>query len=101
MPRRSDQQASGLPEPADFEADLEPGLKATEKRALLKLAAELATDRPVPPPGLRSEVRSRLVSPRAGAPRALGAMIFGYASTGLLLLAVAALGVAGTGPFAA
>jgi hypothetical protein len=70
---------------------------------LREIAARLEAERPHPSCAFRGELRRRLL----GAPerqeerrRAL-ALIASYATTGLVLLATAALGVIGIGPFAA
>jgi hypothetical protein len=74
----------------------------SEKRSIEDFQDELFEQRPRPTPAFRSEVRSRLL---AGGPKnrpaQLRSLIFSYAAAGTLLLAVAALGVAGAGPLAA
>jgi hypothetical protein len=90
------------PGPEDFEQDLEADVKGEERQELLALASRLTEHRPVPRPGLRSAIRSRLSGGVRPAPRSrIAALIFGYATSGALLLAVAAIGLAGIGPFAA
>jgi hypothetical protein len=85
-----------------FERDLEPELRGEEREVLLELAARLTADRPVPGPGLRSSIRSRLLgADTTHASVRVGGLIFGYASSGALLLVVAAAGLVGIGPFAA
>ncbi len=69
-------------------------------------AERLRLQRPVPAPGFRGELRRLLVAGEARrGHRLLGdfsvrARATGYLTAGLLLLAVAAVGVAGVGPFA-
>jgi hypothetical protein len=62
---------------------------------------KLFDERPRPTPAFRSEVRSRLLANAKNRPAQVRALIFSYAAGGTLLLAVAALGVAGAGPLAA
>ena len=68
-----------------------------------RVVARLHADRPVPHPGFRGTLRRRLVaaSPRRSAPSRIRVAIVGYAASGLGLLGVAILGLAGAGPFAA
>jgi hypothetical protein len=65
----------------------------------------LETERPVPAAAFRGELRRHLLSrgPAAAgpAPRRLRVLITTYAGSGLALLAVATLGLAGVGPFGA
>jgi hypothetical protein len=62
---------------------------------------KLIDERPRPTPAFRSEVRSRLLRSAKSRPAQVRTLIFSYAAAGTLLLAVAALGVAGAGPLAA
>ena len=90
------------PEPEDFEQDLGSDIGAEERAELLALAARLTEQRPVPSPGLRSRARSGLLGGGRGVPRSrVAAVVFGYAASGALLLAIAAVGLVGIGPFAA
>ena len=90
------------PTSRSFERDLEPGVQGEERSELLSLAVRLTEERPVPAPGLRSRIRSRLLGGPAPAPRSrVAGLIFGYATSGALLLAIAAVGLVGIGPFAA
>jgi len=62
----------------------------------------LQAERPVPHPGFRGELRRRLVAtPARSRPARVKAAIAAYATSGLGLLAVAAIGLVGAGPFAA
>jgi hypothetical protein len=75
-----------------------------EDNDLDEIAARLETERPVPSAAFRGELRRRLLAtqPRRLAERRRAlALITSYATAGLLLLATAALGVLGVGPFAA
>ena len=75
--------------------DRDPELSAIVQR--------LQAERPVPHPGFRGELRRRLVATpaRRSRPARVKAAIAAYAGSGLGLLAVAAIGLAGVGPFAA
>jgi hypothetical protein len=61
----------------------------------------LFNERPRPTPAFRSAVRRRLLGSVKNRPARVRGLIFSYAASGMLLLAVAALGVAGAGPLAA
>jgi hypothetical protein len=90
------------PTRADFEQDLEPELEGKDRQTLLTVAVHLADQRPVPRPGIRSAIRSRLLTGGSRRPPArISALVLAYGSAGALLLAVAAVGLAGVGPFAA
>lgn len=86
------------------ELDLGPDVAPGEPEALLELADRLERDRPIPSSTFRGDLRRSLLT-RAGAqparPQRLGALISAYAGSGVVLLAVAALGIAGVGPLAA
>jgi hypothetical protein len=61
----------------------------------------LELERPVPRPLFRGELRRSLMSAartRPEPPRRLRLAIAGYAASGALLLAIAAVGLAGAGP---
>jgi len=92
-------------DPRDIRADLEPGTTDDEARVLQSVADRLADDRPVPAAGFRAQLRRGLID-QGGAtitprPARLRIAILGYASSGALLLVVAAVGLVGVGPFAA
>lgn len=82
-------------DPDDIRADL-------DSEALRSLAERLARERPVPRAAFRGELRRRLLG--AGMPfsrpRRLRLLIAAYAGSGTAVLAVAAVGLAGVGPFA-
>jgi len=74
----------------------------SENRSMEDFEDRLLAERPRPTPAFRSEMRRRLFSGGARKrPAQLRALIFSYATGGTLLLAIAALGVAGAGPLAA
>jgi hypothetical protein len=73
-------------------------------RDLDAIAARLESERPVPRAAFRGDLRRRLVARPAGrrlSRRGALALVTAYASSGLALLAIAAIGVAGAGPLAA
>lgn len=68
------------------------------------LAERLSRERPVPRAGFRAELRTRLMTAAAGrdvAPERLRLLIAAYAGSGVALLLVVAVGVAGAGPLSA
>jgi hypothetical protein len=91
-------------DPDSIRHDLPPGLEPGEAERMAEIGAQLAAQRPLPAPEFRGDLRRRLAGAQAGgavAPRRVRALAASYAMSGLVLLAVAAAGVAGGGPFAA
>jgi hypothetical protein len=91
-------------DPERIRRDLEPGLEPAEAKRMVELGTRLAADRPLPAPAFRGDLRRRLATAReagAVAPRRVRALAASYVLSGLVLLAIAAAGVAGGGPFAA
>jgi hypothetical protein len=73
----------------------EPDLDPAEER--------LRGERPVPSPGFRGNLRRRLSAQRPPAPTRPvrpGIVVAAYGGSGALLLALAAIGLAGVGPLA-
>ena len=71
--------------------------------ALDDIASRLEDERPIPSAGFRGELRRGLIARLerdAFAGARLRRLIFAYATSGAALLAVAAVGLAGAGPFA-
>lgn len=70
---------------------------------LEELDARLRTARPVPRASFRGDLRRRLLEQRENeaTSRRLRFLITAYASSGAALLAIAAVGIAGVGPFGA
>ena len=70
---------------------------------LAELEVRLEVERPVPRAAFRGELRRRLAAQGASRPvtRRLRLLIAACAGSGAVLLAIAAVGVAGVGPFAA
>jgi hypothetical protein len=84
----------------DLRSDLEPH----DAGDLLPLASRLHARRPVPRASFRGELRRRLVADPVrlpARPRRLWLLAGTSFASGTLLLAVVALGVGGSGPFAA
>jgi hypothetical protein len=74
-----------------------------ESPELNDLSRRLTIERPVPSAGFRGELRRRLLASAGRAepsPGRVRLMIAAYAGSGLALLVVAAIGVAGAGPLA-
>jgi hypothetical protein len=66
-------------------------------------AERLKVERPVPRAGFRGDLRRTILdaaNAQPSRPQRLGLVIAAYAGSGLVLLAIAVAGVAGTGPFA-
>jgi hypothetical protein len=86
------------------ELDLGPDEAPGEAEALLALADRLEQERPIPSSGFRGELRRALLARVGSRPvrsQRVGSLIGAYACSGVVLLAVAALGLAGVGPLAA
>jgi hypothetical protein len=71
-----------------------------DREEQLALATRLAEARPVPRSAFRSAVRSRLLGRAAATRTRVAGLILGYATSGALLLIIAAVGLIGIGPFA-
>jgi hypothetical protein len=86
----------------DIRRDLDPDLPTDEAGALGDLGQRLAHQRPVPRAGFRGELWRALLGGTAPVvPERLRWRIATYAGSGAALLAFAAAGLAGLGPFAA
>jgi hypothetical protein len=91
-------------DPDRIRRDLPPELEAAEAERMVEVGMRLSAARPLPDPNFRGELRRQLAGAQASgavAPRRVRAFAASYVLTGLLLLAVAGIGVAGSGPFAA
>jgi hypothetical protein len=92
-------------EPTWFRNDLEPDVDAAERAVLWRVADVLIAARPYPRAAFRAALRQSLrgsQSPTAfERPRALWARVAALGLPGLVLLGLVAVGVAGSGPFAA
>ena len=84
--------------------DFDPIPSAEEHEALGLLGHRLEHERPVPGAGFRGELRRHLLaSPRGSTQPSVRWRLraASYAGAGAICLAVAAIGLAGAGPFAA
>jgi len=88
----------------NHDQDFDPIPSAEEREALAFLGHRLEHERPFPSAGFRGELRRHLLA----APRRSTSLkeryrlwAVSYAGAGTLCLAVAAIGLAGAGPFAA
>jgi hypothetical protein len=91
-------------DPDRIRRDLPPQLEPAEAERMVETGMQLSAARPLPDPNFRGELRRRLAGAQASgavAPRRVRALAASYALSGLLLLVVAGVGVAGSGPFAA
>lgn len=90
--------------PGGISDELRPYVDRGEADAVDRLGERLVTERPVPRPAFRAELRARLSrrTPEQPAwqPRRLRGLVTAYVGSGLLLLGVAAIGLAGAGPLA-
>jgi hypothetical protein len=88
----------------DISADLEPGIDPHEAEALARVANRLTDERPVPRPAFRGALWRHLSTGAESSPvrrpQRVGSLIAAFAGSGFLLLAIAAMGLAGAGPFA-
>lgn len=80
---------------------LEPGLDPREREELSAIAQRLRYERPVPRLAFVAALRKALIGTEPEAPQRAQRLIAAYAGSGLILLALAALGIAGAGPLAA
>lgn len=91
--------------PDDIRRDLPPDLEAPIAESLAATAMRLQAQRPNPAPSFRGDLRRRLLGKSSRRQhvvtrRGARALAFSYAASGLALLTIAAIGLAGTGPFA-
>jgi hypothetical protein len=77
-------------------------LDSSEADEIEAVAERLGTERPRPRPGFRAELRRSLSDPSsltlAMRPKRLRLVVAAYCGSGCLLLGVAAIGLAGSGP---
>lgn len=90
--------------PDDIRRDLPPDLDPATADSLTATAMRLQAQRPNPAPTFRGDLRRRLLGKPSGrrhvaTRRGARALALSYAASGLILLAVAAIGLAGAGPF--
>jgi hypothetical protein len=90
--------------PRDNESFRDYRLASEHSPQLAELARRLERERPLPRAGFRAELRTRLLRTAGEQALVRGRLrlrVAAYAGSGLILLAIAALGVAGAGPLAA
>lgn len=87
--------------------ELDPILPPGQREDLIRLSERLEADRPIPSPGFRGNLRRKLLGTDSRPRRQPSAVTArfrlwaaGYTAIGTLCLAVAAVGLAGVGPFA-
>lgn len=87
---------------ADIRRDLPPDLARSESEPLVEVAMRLQAQAPVPAPTFRGDLyrKLRAAESRATTPPVARALALSYVASGMLLLAIAAIGLTGTGPFA-
>jgi hypothetical protein len=93
--------------PGEIRRELPADLDEAEREALVAIAMRLQGGRPAPKLAFREELRKELVGESSWRRAAAFAgsqdarvVAAGYSLAGLLLLVVAAIGLAGVGPFA-
>lgn len=90
--------------PDEIGRDLPTDLDDQEREELATAGIRLQAQRPVPSAGFRGELRRALLSDATqiapAPPRSVLALSASYAGVGIVLLGIAAAGVAGAGPFA-
>jgi hypothetical protein len=87
-----------MPDPRDDDI-LDPSLEPGERAELLETARLLEEHRPIPRPAFRGQLARRLRT-RTGSAYPVRRLIAAYAGSGLALLMVVAIGLAGIGPLA-
>jgi hypothetical protein len=90
------------PGPGGISDELRPYVDRSEAEGIDRVGERLEAARPIPRAAFRAELRARLgrlgtAEPR-WRPRHLGRLVAAYVGSGLLLLAVAGIGLAGVGP---
>ena len=87
------------------EHDFEPGVPAEERARLTEVADRLERDRPLPRATFRGDLKRLLLGGGRASERVSTGrwrvLVATYSGLGALLLAVAAVGLAGAGPFGA
>jgi hypothetical protein len=90
--------------PGGISEELRPYVDRGEASGINEIGERLSEARPVPRAGFRSElaVHLRQLDEQGPAwrPAHLGRLVAAYAGSGLILLLVTAIGLAGAGPFA-
>jgi len=91
--------------PEDIRRDLPPDLDRSETEPLVALGLRLQAQALVPAPTFRGALRRKLLGAErqrvaAISPSVARILAASYVTSGLLLLAIAAAGLVGSGPFA-
>jgi hypothetical protein len=91
--------------PAGISEELRPYIDRGEAEGIDRTAERLAAERPIPRAQFRADLRAHLLelsgrAPAQWRPRRLGRLVAAYVGSGAVLLAVAAIGLAGAGPLA-
>jgi hypothetical protein len=88
----------------ELEGELETSIHPDQRRVLYRVAERLERERPLPNPAFKGELRRKLaelgLAPRRWQPERLRLQVAAYLAAGLALLALAAIGLSGIGPFA-
>lgn len=94
--------------PSEIRRDLPANLKKGEGESLVALGMRLQAQRSLPSPTFRGDLHRRLAGYSISRlpisitnPTTIRVMILSYIALGTILLAIAAIGLAGDGPFAA
>ena len=91
-------------QPGPISEELRPYVDRAEAAGIDRMGERLRSDRPFPRAAFRAELRARLREQLGGRPtwrpRQLRRLVATYAGSGLVLLAIAAIGLAGAGPLA-
>jgi hypothetical protein len=88
-------------EPGGISRELRPYVDRGEAEPIDRIGQRLQNERPVPGAGFRATLGARLaLAPTSWRPRRLRLTVAAYLASGLLLLALAALGLADAGPLA-
>jgi hypothetical protein len=93
--------------PGEIRRELSADLDEAEREALVALVMRLQAERPSPSPAFRGDLRRNLLGGlknrwlmTSASPRGIRVLAASYVAGGLLLLTVAAIGLAEVGPFA-
>ena len=93
-----------MTEPHDIDPLHDPEVEPGERPQLTKVDERLRAERPIPRPAFRGALGRGLLAdlePSGERLRRVRVLVAAYAGFGVCLIAIAAVGVAGAGPFAA
>lgn len=101
-PARKPQLRRSRRQPGGVADELQPYIDRKDAKEIDQLGERLKRERPTPTAGFRTELRARLAGDRATRaewrPGNLRLLVAAYMGSGLALLAIAAVGLAGAGP---